>query len=198
MPTWELGKIGAIAPITVLLIESDQSYARLIKEIISGISEKRDNIFELKHAVSMEEGISMLQGNTIDVVLLELQLPDSEGLFTFLKVHHAEPDVPVVVLSSLEDDETALLAVKEGAQDYLYKAVVTPGVLVRSVRHAVERKRARDQYNRSMEEMEELLDKRTEQLVMTQEKLDRLEESQKRLSGELEKVLSEVRSMKKG
>jgi len=197
MPTWEIGKIGDIAPITVLLIESDQSYARLIKEIISGISKKRNNIFELKHAESMEEGITMLHGDTIDVVLLELQLPDSEGLFTFLKVHHAEPNVPVVVLSSLEDDETALLAVKEGAQDYLYKAVVTPGVLVRSVRHAVERKRARDQYNRSMEEMEELLDKRTEQLVLTQEKLDRLEESQRRLSSELEKVLSEVRSMKK-
>jgi PleD family two-component response regulator len=198
MPTWEIGKIGDIAPITVLLIESDQSYARLIKEIISGISEKRGNIFELKQAESMEKGIAVLQEDTIDVVLLELQLPDSEGLFTFLKVHHAEPDVPVVVLSSLEDDETAVLAVKEGAQDYLYKKVVTPGVLVRSVRHAVERKRAREQYKRSMEEMEELLDKRTEQLVLTQEKLDRLEESQKRLSGELEKVLSEVRSMKKG
>ncbi|MBN1883785.1 MAG: response regulator [Deltaproteobacteria bacterium] len=197
MPTWEIGKIGDIAPITVLLIESDQSYARLIKEIISGISEKRGNIFELKQAESMEEGIVLLKNDTIDVVLLELQLPDSEGLFTFLKVHHAEPDVPVVVLSSLEDDETAVLAVKEGAQDYLYKAVVTPGVLVRSVRHAVERKRARDQYNRSMEEIEELLDKRTEQLVLTQQKLDRLEESQRRLSSELGKVLSEVRSMKK-
>ena len=61
MPTWEIGKIGDIAPITVLLIESDQSYARLIKEIISGISEKRGNIFELKQAESMEEGIVLLK-----------------------------------------------------------------------------------------------------------------------------------------
>ncbi len=75
------------------------------------------------------------------MVLLDLSLPDSRGLATFRDLHGQVPDVPVVVLTGLDDETTAITAAKEGAQDYLVKGQFNRGLLVRAMRYAIERKR---------------------------------------------------------
>jgi signal transduction histidine kinase len=75
------------------------------------------------------------------VVLLDLTLPDSHGMDTFTTAHAADPSVPIVVLSGMDDEDLAVRAVQEGAQDYLVKGNVDGGTILRSMRYAIERQR---------------------------------------------------------
>jgi DNA-binding response OmpR family regulator len=77
----------------------------------------------------------------VDAVLLDLSLPDSQGFETFSRLRAQAPDVPVIVLTSLEDEELALGAAREGAQDYVVKGSVNPQSLARSISFAIERHR---------------------------------------------------------
>jgi len=77
-----------------------------------------------------------------DCVLLDLSLPDAEGLETVEVVLATAPEVPIVVLSGLQDDRVTMAALKEGAQDYLVKGQLNGELLWRAIRYAVERKRA--------------------------------------------------------
>jgi DNA-binding NtrC family response regulator len=154
MPHWEVGKIEGNGAIQVLLIEDDTGFARMVQKMIADIE---GGPFTFERVENLQKGIDRLRRGGIDVILLDLLLPDSEGIFTFIKLREASNDIPVVVLSSLEDDETAILAVREGAQDYLFKGIVNPAVLVRSIRHSIERKRNRDELRQTREEMEALL-----------------------------------------
>jgi signal transduction histidine kinase len=88
----------------------------------------------------------------VAVVLLDLSLPDSQGFDTFRRVRAAAPDVPVVVLSGLQDERMAARAVREGAQDYLVKGQVDGQLLARSLRYAIERRRAEEQRARLIQE----------------------------------------------
>src|SRR5262245_27263715 len=90
----------------------------------------------------------------IDVVLLDLSLPDSAGLDTFACLHAAAPEVPVVVLSGLDDETVAVRAVQAGAQDYLLKGRVESDLLVRAVRYAIERQRAEAEREAMRRELE--------------------------------------------
>ncbi len=154
MAHWEVGKIGANGPINVFLIEDDTGFARMVQEMISEIE---GGPFTFERVENLEKGIERIKRGGIDVVLLDLLLPDSEGIFTFFKLREVTDNIPVVVLSALEDDETAILAVREGAQDYLFKGIINPAVLVRSIRHSIERKRNRDELRQTREELEALL-----------------------------------------
>ena len=97
--------------------------------------------------------------------------PDID-IFTFFKLREAARDVPVVVMSALEDDETAILAVREGAQDYLFKGIVNPAVLIRSIRHSIERKRNRDELRQTREDLEVLLEKKDAEIADLKKRLD--------------------------
>jgi DNA-binding NtrC family response regulator len=121
----------------ILLVEDSPADSRLLWEMLrdSGIKGR----FALDPAVTLKEAISQLSTKKFDLVLLDLMLPDSAGLDTFRAVHKACPDVPVVLLTGLSDENLAARAVREGAQDYLVKGQVDPAVLVRSMRYAVER-----------------------------------------------------------
>ncbi|MGA9348778.1 MAG: response regulator [Anaerolineae bacterium] len=123
----------------VLLIEDNPGDARLIREILA---EERGASFDVEGADRLSTGLEYLAGGDIDVVLLDLSLPDSRGLDTFARVHAQAPEVPIILLTGLDDEELAVKAVREGAQDYLVKGQVDSSLLVRSMRYAIERHRA--------------------------------------------------------
>ena len=121
---------------TVLLIEDNPGDARLIQEFLS---EAGSDIFRLEHVDRLSLGLERLARGDIGVILLDLSLPDSQGLEGLLKILTKAPDVPVVVLSSIKDEAVAIKAVHEGAQDYLVKGSIDGTLLVRLLRHAIER-----------------------------------------------------------
>ena len=126
----------------VLLIEDNPGDARLIDLTLAEHGAGR---LTLEHSATMTEGLTRLARGGIDVVLLDLSLPDSQGLDTFRIVNEMFPETPVVVLSGLDHESVALLAVQEGAQDYLVKRIDGLGELVvRSLLYAIERKRSEE------------------------------------------------------
>ncbi len=125
----------------VLLVEDNPDDAELIR-VLLGKSD--DPTFIVSHEDRLAGGLDRLRREPFDVVLLDFSLPDSLGLDTFLSVHQTAPRMPVIVLTSLDDDELAARAVREGAQDYLVKREVDTRLLVRSIRYAVARQIADD------------------------------------------------------
>jgi phosphoserine phosphatase len=99
--------------------------------------------FELDVAPNLSAALERLTQGHTDVVLLDLHLPDSRGLNTFLRVQRRAPHVPVVVMTGFNDEVLAVKAVQEGAEDYLVKGYVNPSLLARSLRYAIERTRRR-------------------------------------------------------
>jgi len=124
---------------TVLLIEDDSTDAQLIMEILR---EEPQNVMEILHVNNLARGLEMLERGGIDVVLLDLTLPDSSGHNTFTMLAKHVPTMPVVVLTGIDDKEMAVQIVQEGAQDYLVKSLVDYTMLTRSIRYSIERKRA--------------------------------------------------------
>ena len=124
--------------IKVLLIEDNHEHAVMIHEMLALA---RDAPFDVESAESLSVGLERLNAGDFDVVLLDLWLPDSHGLDTFARAHAHAPDVPIVVLSVRDDEDLAVQAVQGGAQDYLVKEGVYPGLLDRAIRYAIERKR---------------------------------------------------------
>jgi DNA-binding NtrC family response regulator len=169
MTHWEVGKIGGSGPINVFLIEDDTGFSRLVQDMLTEIE---GGPFTFERVENLEKGIERIKKGGIDVVLLDLLLPDSEGIFTFFKLREVAEDIPVVVLSALEDDETAILAVREGAQDYLFKGIVNPAVLIRSIRHSIERKRNREELKQTREELEGQLEGKEAEIVDLKKRLD--------------------------
>jgi signal transduction histidine kinase len=127
--------------IQVLLIEDNPGDARLIRDMLA---EARGVLFDLECAARLSTGLERLAEGDMDVVLLDLGLPDSHGLDTLAKVQAQVPQVPILVLTSLEDEVVGMKAVREGAQDYLVKGQVDRNPLVRAMRYAIERKRAEE------------------------------------------------------
>lgn len=123
----------------VLLIEDNEGDALLLRETLEGESAGR---FVLEHSKDLTEGIARLENGGVDLVLLDLGLPESTGADTFYTLKAACPGMPVIVLTGLDDEEAALSIVQAGAQDYLIKGKTEGSVLCRSIRYAVERKRA--------------------------------------------------------
>jgi two-component system cell cycle response regulator len=123
-------------PINALLVEDSHEYARLIQVLLA-----EAGLFQVESAARLSEAMERLAAGGVDVVLLDLSLPDAGGIGTFSKAHEAFPDVPIVVLTGLDDESLAMEAVKRGAQDYLVKGHVEDQALVRSLRYAVERNR---------------------------------------------------------
>ena len=122
--------------IRVLLIEDNEDDALIIREILA---QATGAPFDLEWADRLATGLARLAKGGIDVVLTDLGLPDSQGLDTCTTVHAQAPDVPIVVLTGLEDTGLAVQAVQAGAQDYLVKGQIDSNLLVRAMRYAIER-----------------------------------------------------------
>ncbi len=122
---------------TVLLIEDDPGDALLIAEMLE-LQQCRASLVRVER---LSEGISYLQQNCCDVVLLDMNLPDSSGLPTMTRLMDAAPTTPIIVLTGLSDESFGVEAVKSGAQDYLVKGDIDGRVLKRAMFYAVERKK---------------------------------------------------------
>ncbi len=140
--------------IKVLLIEDDPGDADLLQEMLCG---GRTRSFDLVCTPRLSAGLERLDGRNVDVVLLDLLLPDSRGYDTFTKVHAQAPNVPIVVLTGLGDEGLARKALQEGAQDYLVKGQVDTTSLVRAMRYAMERKRVEEALRQSQQNYEQLI-----------------------------------------
>ncbi|HUR47200.1 MAG TPA: SpoIIE family protein phosphatase [Candidatus Saccharimonadales bacterium] len=134
----------------VLLIEDNPIDARLIQIMLA---EAGYGAFVLERADRLSSGLARLAQGDIGLALVDLSLPDSHGLTTFKRVYAAAPNVPIIVMSGLDDQTVAVSAVHEGAQDYLVKGQVSGPLLVRAMRYAQERKRTSDQLARYAEEL---------------------------------------------
>ncbi len=126
---------AASRPIDVLLVEDSAGDALLTSEMLEAV--EPDGI-RTTHVGNLREAEARVAHGT-DVVLLDLQLPDSAGLETVIRLHSVAPDVPMVVLTGLHDEHMALQAVRYGAQDYLVKGRLDPQSLVRAIHHAIGR-----------------------------------------------------------
>jgi signal transduction histidine kinase len=122
----------------VLLVEDNAGDARLIREMFS---DEKPGSFELTHFLRLGEAEIHLAKSGADIVLLDMGLPDGHGLDTVRRAHAVAPDVPMIVLTGLDDEALAAEAMQEGAQDYLIKGQIETRALPRALRHAIERHR---------------------------------------------------------
>jgi PAS domain S-box-containing protein len=129
--------MGEPEHLRVLLIEDNPGDARLIRAMLAEGPSRR---WQLVHVERLATALPLLVAGTSDVVLLDLSLPDAQGLETVERVQAAAPEVPIVVLTGLDDEATGLRAVQAGAQDYLVKGQVSGELLARAVRYARERR----------------------------------------------------------
>ena len=121
----------------ILLIEDNAAEAFLLQESLAQVSRPPDVI----HADTLDSALRYLKENIIDAVLLDLALPDSEGLATLEQANAAADYIPIIVLTGLEDEAVAIEAVRKGAQDYLIKGQTGARQLMQTILRAIERKR---------------------------------------------------------
>ena len=132
--------------IRLLLVEGNPGDVRLIMEILK---ENKKVEFTITNSARLDKSLKLLDEKQFEMILLDLELPDSQGLETFKKVRSHVPGLPIVILSGLKDENLALQAIKEGAQDYLTKSDINSNNLVRIVQYAIERKQAKEDLKES-------------------------------------------------
>jgi CheY-like chemotaxis protein len=120
----------------VLLIEDNDDDRAIFARLLTQAQRK------VTEAATLADALQRLSAGGVDVVLLDLHLPDSTGVEGLRRLSVAHPELPIVVLTGLDDEAVGLRAVQEGAQDYLVKGQVDRKLLDRSLRYAIERKRA--------------------------------------------------------
>ncbi|MDR3458512.1 MAG: response regulator [Verrucomicrobiae bacterium] len=126
-------------PIRILLIEDNPDDALLAQ---AKLLREKSFACTLTQAGRLAEGLALLEQQTFDVVVTDLGLPDNQGLPVFAKLHAKAPGLPIIILTGQDDVETALTAIKMGAQDFLPKNELTGFLLARTIRYAIERKQA--------------------------------------------------------
>jgi DNA-binding response OmpR family regulator len=124
--------------IRVLLVEDSPTYAQLVRSMLS-VAKGAD--FTVQHVDSLADSIEQLEREEFDAVLLDLMLPDSGGLDTLDRLSTVAGGTPIVVLTSIDDEESSLRALHQGAADYLIKSEVSANWLSRALIYAIERRR---------------------------------------------------------
>jgi PAS domain S-box-containing protein len=123
----------------VLLVEDNPGDSRLIQEFLQEVARSPIQLTVVEH---LAEALRSLALARVDVILLDLTLPDSQGLATCERIHQTAPSIPIIVLTGLNDETVAVRAVQCGAQDYLVKGQVTGDLLIRAIRYAIERQKS--------------------------------------------------------
>jgi len=126
-------------PIRVLLIEDNEGFSYFVGDVLT---RQQVGKFELQTTGDLTSGLAILTRGGVDVVLLDLGLPDSGGYRTFAAAHACNPEAAIIIITCLDDKELAVRAVREGAQDYLIKDKVDNELLVRAIRYTMERTEA--------------------------------------------------------
>jgi len=139
-------------PLRILLVEDNPGDARLLQELLC---ESQSFEVNLEHVDRLEGAREYLRTGDVDVVLLDLSLPDAQGMTTLRGAVEAAPDLPIVVMTGLDDQNLAVQAVQSGAQDYLVKGQVEPVLLSRAILYAIERKQLERERVRLLEREQE-------------------------------------------
>jgi two-component system, sensor histidine kinase and response regulator len=155
--------------IRILLIEDNPSDARLMQETLL---ESGDDGFELEAADNLAAGLERVSAGGIDVMLLDLSLPDSFGQETFARARAQSLGVAIIILTGSKDDSLALKLVQSGAQDYVAKIDVTSNNLKRAIVYAVERQRAEVKIRQLNEDLERCVQERTAELEVRNKELE--------------------------
>jgi PAS domain S-box-containing protein len=145
--------------IQVLLIEDNPGDVRLLRETLLDTATVQ---FQLVHADRLSQGLALLQQSHFDVILLDLTLPDGQGLGTFIRLYEVAREMPIVVITGSDDQTLAVKSVQKGAQDYLVKGQLTGELLVRAIQYAIERKRT----EQKIREQAALLDIATDAILV--------------------------------
>lgn len=153
--------------IRVLLVKDNAVDVRKIKEMLG---RARGVSFKLGVAQRLSTARRKISKGDIDIVLLDLHLPDSQGLLTFQTVHDHAPLLPVVVISSHANEELAVEAVRRGAQDYLVENLIEKKILVRTLRYAVERKKAADALRLSEANLKAIIENNADGILIVDRK----------------------------
>ncbi|MBN1516285.1 response regulator [Candidatus Sumerlaeota bacterium] len=150
-------------PLKLLLVEDNPGDARLMEIMLA---ETEHGAFELRTAPRLEHALNQLREIPADLVLLDLSLPDSHGLQTFLTLHEQFPDTPCVVLTGMDNDEIAYSAVREGAQDFLSKNQLDGRIAARAIHYALERHKLRKQLNQSERRLRRIILKNADGILI--------------------------------
>jgi serine phosphatase RsbU (regulator of sigma subunit) len=132
--------------VKILLVEDDPDDVWILRSLLG---DRWDGPLDLIHVDLLSSAVDACRRGRFDVLLLDLSLPDSQGLETFLKLSAQAGEIPIVVITGLDDEQTAIKAVQAGAQDYLIKGQVDDNLLIRALRYAIERNR-RDHAEREL------------------------------------------------
>lgn len=154
--------------IKVLLVEDNPGDARLIEqrlrwESIPGIADASS----ITHVETLKDGFGRLEEEAYDVVLLDLGLPESTGIETLERLLAHILSIPIVVLTGLDDTETAIEAIQKGAQDYLVKDEISSRLLKRAIRYSIERKRTEEKLRESMEKLRAMFESIGDAVILT-------------------------------
>ncbi len=160
-------------PLNLLLVEDDRNLAELLS---AKLLSSETALFQVTALENLGAAIHHLRAASADVVLLDLDLPDSSGFETFARLHAESPEVPVIILSNADPDaeQLAVRTVQQGAQDYLVKRDVHAAgfeLLLRAIQYALERKRTQRELRHAYDDLEKRVAERTDELVRTNEKL---------------------------
>ena len=139
--------------INLLLIEDSKTDIALLQEMLKDSKKAK---FSVETVNTLTRALERIAKGNIDIILLDLTLPDSIGLDTFGRIRAHEPNIPVVVLTSSGDETQAVMAFQKGAQDYLIKGQIDGNILERSIRYAIERNKARMQLHEVHEKLKKV------------------------------------------
>lgn len=169
--------------IKVLLIEDNLQIAELIRDMLRRSSTVA---YEVSHEINLTSALRDISPASADIIALDLTLPDSQGFQTFFSVRASAPDIPVIILTGTDDEEMAVQAVREGAQDYLVKSRIDMYVLWRSIQYSIERHRIERALRRAMDELDQRVKERTAELTMANNELQK--EIEERVSAQSQLV----------
>jgi signal transduction histidine kinase len=156
--------------IRVLLVEDDREDYIITRNLLNSAEGQR---FKLTWFDRLQPALDDAGSGEVDVVLLDVTLPDSSGWETFESMRGRAPHLPLILLTGMADQAMGVRAVKEGAQDYLFKGTTDQDQLVRAIRYAIERKRAAESLKRYQDHLEELVAERTRELEEANRQLQR-------------------------
>ncbi len=154
-------------PIRLLMVEDNPGDARLVQVLLAEVGG-----FTVTVAGSLREAIAALAGSSVDAILLDLSLPDSQGLSTIDSMRAAAPNLPVVVFTGLDDEEVGRRAVQHGCQDYLVKGQGDGHLIRRTVLHSIERKEIDEERRVAAEQIKRVLGQTVKAVSLTLEMRD--------------------------